>query len=225
MQFSPTPPRTRRETRGAAGGCRVAFPRASLRVYGHSFRNVVEPPGGSPSARMGVSRSRLDVSDQGHLLVGGRRDEGSRPGSPVANHSRVFPLGRCRLPPIGFRAPSLSKRSPGGRQSPTVWLRLPTVKSLGLPRADAGACKDLRRGATRAARGLVRRWLEDTAHACLPVHRRAAPDELQLWPNVLIEVVRRHSKSLGRLGGTAKRDAGDRTHAHAPSRIEYSEWT
>lgn len=42
MQSSSTPPRTRRETREAAGGCRVAFPRASLRVYGHSFRNVVE---------------------------------------------------------------------------------------------------------------------------------------------------------------------------------------
>jgi hypothetical protein len=29
-------------------------------------------------------------------------------------------------------APSLSKRSPGGRQPLTVWLRLPTARSLGL---------------------------------------------------------------------------------------------
>jgi hypothetical protein len=112
-------------------------------------------PEGVPSARPGISRSRLDASDLGHLLVGGRRDEGSRPGSPAANHSRVFPLGRCRLPPIGFRALSLSKRSPGGRQPLTVWLRLPTARSLGLLRTDALGCSNLRRGRPGTLRQFV----------------------------------------------------------------------
>jgi hypothetical protein len=89
------------------------------------------------TVRPGVSRSRLDASGGGDLLVGGRRDEGSRPESPAANVPSVSACARWPPPtsiPKGDRATA----------NPTVWLRLPTAESLGLLEADAVPWRDLR---------------------------------------------------------------------------------
>ncbi len=87
---------------------------------------------------MVTSSARLDAPEHGDLLVGGRRDEGSRPGSPAANFPECFRSGA--LAPTssdpasaGFR----SRREPERPSIPDDWLRLPTVKSLGLLRTDA----------------------------------------------------------------------------------------
>jgi hypothetical protein len=81
------------------------------------------------------------------FFLGGRRDEGSRPGSPAANIPECFRLGAAgSLQIVPTPTGLVEHREPERPSSPTVWLRLPTVKSLGLRKADGLRGEDLRRG-------------------------------------------------------------------------------
>jgi hypothetical protein len=138
----------------------------------------------------GVSRSRLDALGQGHLLSWGPARRGVSPGKPCGEHSRVFPLGRGRLPPDRSHAHRLSgaqgaraavsprrfgcgsqpsSRSDSSKQTPSV------ARTCGAARRARAAVRDqqaaptnVRLGVSPTPGGGPRRGEHRTATAATP---------------------------------------------------------